>query len=54
MQSNMNNINHKKENGFDKCHFCQQNIDVYDIGKHFSMFHKFRDSFESVIQLKKL
>ena len=47
MHSNMNNINHKKENRLYKCHFCQQNIDVYDIEKHFAMFHKFRRSFES-------
>ena len=44
----INMINHKnEENILYKCHFCQQNIDVYDIRKHFSMFHKFRDSFES-------
>ena len=47
MQSNMNNINHKKENSLYKCHFCQQNIDVYGIAKHFAMFHMFRGSFES-------
>ena len=37
---------HEKNNLY-KCHFCQQNIDVYGIGKHFAMFHKFRHSFES-------
>ena len=47
MLSKMNNINHKKENRLYKCHFCQQNIDVYDIEKHFAMFHKFRRLFES-------
>ena len=43
MQSNMNNFN----DSLYKCHFCQQNIDVYGIAKHFAMFHKFRGSFEN-------
>ena len=37
----------EEKNSLYKCHFCQQNIDVYDIEKHFAMFHKFRGSFES-------
>ena len=41
------NINHKKENGLYKCHFCQENIDVYGIEKHFATFHKFKNSVES-------
>ena len=44
----MININPKGEkNSFYKCHFCQQNIDVYGIENHFATFHKFRSSFES-------
>ena len=30
-----------------KCHFCQENIDVYGIDNHFATFHKFRHSSES-------
>ena len=41
------NINHKEENRLYKCHFCQENIDLYGIEKHFASFHKFRHSFES-------
>ena len=37
---------HEKNNLY-KCHFCQQNIDVYGIEKHFATFHKFRRSIES-------
>ena len=44
----MDNINPKYENkGSYKCHFCQQNIDVYDIEKHFATFHNFKTSVES-------
>ena len=43
----MMNINHKQENRLYKCHFCQENIDVYGIEKHFATFHKFRNSVES-------
>ena len=37
----------EEKNSLYKCHFCQQNIDVYDIEKHFSTFHKFKSSIES-------
>ena len=50
MKSNMINIYPKEEkNSLYKCHFCQQNIDVYCIEKHFTTFHKFKhsNSFES-------
>ena len=48
MKSNTININHKEEkNSLYKCHFCQQTIDVYEIEKHFSTFHKFRSYAES-------
>ena len=44
----MMNINPKGEkNSLYNCHFCQQNIDVYGIEKHFATFHKFRSSIES-------
>ena len=43
----MININHKEEHSFYRCHFCQQNIDVFGIDKHFATFHKFRSSVES-------
>ena len=44
----MININHKEEeNSWYKCHFCQQNIDVYGIEKHFATFQKFRSPIES-------
>ena len=43
LKTNMININHKMY----KCHFCQENIDVYGIDKHFAIFHKFRHSSES-------
>ena len=44
MKSNMIDSNHKEENSFYKCHFCQQNIDLYGIEKHFATFHQFRNS----------
>ena len=48
MKSNMINTYPKEEkNSLYKCHFCQQNIDVYGIEKHFATFHKFRSSIES-------
>ena len=48
MKSNTININHKEEkHSLYKCHFCQQTIDVYEIEKHFSTFHKFRSYAES-------
>ena len=44
----MTNINHDEEkNSLYNCHFCQQNIEVYGIEKHFATFHKFRSSIES-------
>ena len=44
----MINIDQKDDkNSLYKCHFCQQNIDVYGIEQHFATFHKFRNSFES-------
>ena len=46
----MIHTNQKDEkNSLYKCHFCQQNIDVYGIEKHFATFHKFKhsNSFES-------
>ena len=44
----MTHINHNEEkNSLYKCHFCQQNIEVYGIEKHFATFHKFQSSIES-------
>ena len=44
----MINIDHKDEkNSLYKCHFCQENINVYGIEQHFVTFHKFQNSFES-------
>ena len=37
----------EEKNNLYKCHFCQQNIDLHDIEKHFTTFHKFRRSIES-------
>ena len=48
MKSNTININHKEEkNSLYKCHFCQQNIEVYGIENHFTTFHNFRSSNKS-------
>ena len=48
MKSNMINIYPKEEkNSLYKCHFCQKNIDVHGIEKHFTTFHNFRISIES-------
>ena len=47
MNTNIIDINHREENNSYKCHFCRQNIDVYGIEKHFTTFHKFRNSVES-------
>ena len=41
----INMINHK--NSLYKCHFCQQNIDVYGIENHFATFHNFRNAVKS-------
>ena len=41
-------INDKEEkNSLYKCHFCHQNIDVYDIETHFATYHNFRSSIET-------
>ena len=41
-------INDKEEkNSLYKCHFCHQNIDVYDIEKHFDTYHNLRSSIET-------
>ena len=37
----------EEKNNLYKCHFCQRNIDLHDIEKHFTRFHKFRRSIES-------
>ena len=44
---NTNKIKLQEEHRFYKCHFCQQNIDVYGIEKHFVTFHNFKNSFEN-------
>ena len=36
----------EEKNNLYICHFCQQNIDLHDIEKHFTTFHKFRSSIE--------
>ena len=41
-------INDKEEkNSLYKCNFCHQNIDVYDIEKHFDTYHNLRSSIET-------
>ena len=37
-------VNHKNMTDFYKCHFCPRNIKLYNIDKHFKIFHKFGHS----------
>ena len=36
--------NRKNKTDLYKCHFCPQNMELYEIEKHFKTFHKFRSS----------